>query len=95
MTTATGIWEIQTAIRHAIRDQIRARAHTQAELAHITGISQAQISNMISGRRRGSFLYLDELATAAGVIAEATITRQPGSRSDLHTPKHAANRARS
>jgi transcriptional regulator with XRE-family HTH domain len=79
--TAENLWEIQRLVREAIASDLWHHKYTQLALEEATGLSQPHISNILSGRRRANFRNLGDLAEAAGIQIEATITRgQPKAR---------------
>jgi len=66
--------DLHKLLRSAIRDTIAGGAATQSQIAETVGCVQGHVSNLLSGRRKTRGFLLSEMAEAAGLDIEVTIS---------------------
>lgn len=75
----TQMAEKTEAFRRNLRQELRVRGITQGKLAEDAGISEAWLSEMLSGKASPSLITCERLANALGTSVEALIAERPPS----------------
>ncbi len=65
------------AFRHNVREELSRRKMTQGELASLTGLSQAWLSEMLNGKANPSLRTCERIAQALATPLEGLIANPP------------------